>query len=121
MEEYQKIMEEYAARAAEKNDGYTRTWTASLSYKTATGINFSPAELATNDLLKQTLDQAVAEAAEYVQAGFSRHITVQVWKTTKAHGTREETGRHASVYRYGGDILVLYWNSSKPRTLRVKL
>jgi hypothetical protein len=101
-----KVMAEFAAKASEKNSGFTRTWTASLSYKDKDGrINFSTAELASADLMRTTMKEAIAEAAEYVRHGFSDKITVQLWKTTKARGTECENLRYAEVYLEGPDVM----------------
>lgn len=60
-----------------------RRWTAiiEIGRETFTAAQSGP------DLQDAQLKAAAREAGEYLQAGLAEDVTVQLYKTTKAHGT----------------------------------
>jgi len=70
-----------------------RRWTATV---TVDGVTLD-ADLPEQDLMRETRDAAAAQAALLADG---EHAEVTMFKTTKAHGTRQE--RTYSVFTYRG-------------------
>jgi len=67
-----------------------RTWTATI---TVHGETFD-AELSPANLKRDQLQQTAREASEYLENG--DHANINIYKTTKAHGTVRDTNRIVS-------------------------
>jgi len=76
-------------------DGFDRRWSATITYANhhmdlcvcpARGETVN-ADSPEEDLQKSMLRSAYAEAAQFLLMGEAKHARIQLYKTTKAHGT----------------------------------
>jgi hypothetical protein len=79
-------------------DGFDRRWSATITYsdnhmdlcvRPARG-QVVDADLPTEDLQKSIAAAAYHEAATFLLAGCAKHAYIQLYKTTKAHGTQPD-------------------------------
>lgn len=78
------------------DEQYPRRWTATITYADdwrdlcyvpARNAETVPADESTEDLQRSQLAAAKLEASMYLLAGCAKAANVQLYKTTKAHGT----------------------------------
>jgi len=69
-----------------------RRWSARIEFLTETGrrIEVVDATASDYDLQRDQLRSALREAMEYIAAGLAVDAHVELFKTTKAHGTRRD-------------------------------
>lgn len=77
-----------------------RTWTAKITV----GNEVFEAQLSEYDLKRDQTQAAVREIAALIEAGITDHARVTLYKTTKAHGTREDAN------------VRVWWERGKVRT-----